>query len=205
MQRPKSPIGLVLASQSPRRAHLLREVAPDFFVVASEAAELEDPTVGSRRLCELNAERKALAVAERYPNHLILGADTLVFLDGLPLGKPLDLPQAREFLRRLSGRVHEVITGVCLIHLAGNRLQLFSEITHVKFNELSDLDVELYLGQVHVLDKAGAYAIQEQGHLLVERVEGSLSNVIGLPVEAVRRALQQWLEPSTIVESPFAQ
>jgi septum formation protein len=180
-------------------------VVPDFFVVASDAAELNDPSLGSRRLCELNAERKAIAVAERYPDHLILGADTEVFLDGLPLGKPADLTQAREFLRRLSGRVHEVITGVCLIHLTGNRLQLFSEVTHVKFNELSDLNVETYLNQVEVLDKAGGYAIQEQSHMLVERIEGSLSNVIGLPVEALRRALQRWQDSTTIAGSPSAR
>ena len=108
------------------------------------------------------------------------------------MGKPETLDMAREFLRRLSGRVHEVVTGVCLFQREMSRMHLFSEVTRVRFLQLSDAVIEDYLAQVHVLDKAGAYAIQEQGHLLVEQVEGSLSNVIGLPVEALRLALRKW-------------
>jgi septum formation protein len=95
-------------------------------------------------------------------------------------------------LRRLSGRVHEVITGVCLVHRAASRLRLLADTTYVKFRELSDAEIEEYLRRVHVLDKAGAYAAQEHGELIIERIEGSFSNVVGLPVEELRRALQQW-------------
>lgn len=192
--QPTNGLPIVLASQSPRRVELLRRLVPDFAIVSSFATELEDISQGPRRLCELNAQRKAIAVAERHPNHLVLGADTLVFLDGQLLGKPADLEMAREFLSRLSGRVHEVVTGVCLLQLSTNRMQLFSEVTHVKFHVLTDTDIHEYLERVHVLDKAGGYAIQEEGHRLVERVEGSMSNVIGLPVEALQRAFQQWRE-----------
>jgi septum formation protein len=164
----------------------------EFAVVASHATESEDPTLGSRRLCEYNAERKAMLVAERYPDHLVLGADTLVFLDETPLAKPNDLAHAREMLGKLSGRVHQVITGVCLFHRQGRRLQVFSEVTHVKFRVLTGADIENYLSLVPVLDKAGAYAAQDQGHLILESVEGSFSNVVGLPVEAVRVALERW-------------
>jgi septum formation protein len=140
----------------------------------------------------LNAERKAWAVAERYPEHLVIGADTLVFLDEEPLGKPADLDEARAMLRRLSGRIHRVITGVCLIHRQGSRVWMFSEVTYVRFRELGESDIEEYLKLVPVLDKAGAYAIQHEGHRIVDKVEGSFSNVIGLPVESVKAALERW-------------
>lgn len=186
------PPPIILASQSPRRALLLKELVPEFGIVDSYATELDDPEMGQRRLCELNAQRKAFAVAERYPNHLVIGADTLVFLEGKLMGKPESLEMAREFLRRLSGRVHEVVTGVCLFQREMSRMHLFSEVTRVRFLRFGDAVIEDYLAQVQVLDKAGGYAIQEQGHLLVEQVEGSLSNVIGLPVEALRLALRKW-------------
>lgn len=183
---------LILASQSPRRVDLLRQVVPEFGIVASFASESEDVTIGSRRLCELNAERKALLVAERYPEHLILGADTLVFLDDRPLAKPADLDEARTMLGRLSGRIHEVITGVCLMHKSANRLRLFSEVTRVKFQVLDPTRIEEYLARVHVLDKAGGYAAQDHGHLILDTVEGSFSNVVGLPIESLRIAFRQW-------------
>jgi septum formation protein len=187
-----TPPPIILASQSPRRALLLKELVSEFGIVDSYATELDDPEMGQRRLCELNAQRKAFAVAERYPNHLVIGADTLVFLDGKLMGKPEGLDMAREFLRRLSGRVHEVVTGVCLFQREMSRMHLFSEATRVRFLPFGETVIEDYLARVQVLDKAGAYAIQEQGHLLVEQVEGSLSNVIGLPVEALRLALRRW-------------
>ena len=158
----------------------------------SHTTELDDRSVTPRRLCELNAERKAWSVAQLRPDHLVLGADTLVFLDGDPLGKPADLEEARRMLHRLSGRIHEVITGVALVHRAGSRVRVFSEATRVRFRSLTAMEVEEYLRLVAVLDKAGAYALQEQGHLIVEAVEGSHSNVVGLPVERLRAALDQW-------------
>ena len=183
---------LILASESPRRVELLRQVVPQFEVTPSYATELHDSSIGARRLCEVNAQRKAMSVAERYPDHLVLGADTLVFLDGEPLGKPADLAEARAMLGRLAGRVHEVITGVCLVHQRATRVRLLAETTHVKFLPLTAADIEDYLGRVHVLDKAGAYAVQEHGERIVATVEGSFSNVVGLPVEAVRAALAAW-------------
>jgi septum formation protein len=183
---------LILASESPRRVELLRQIVPEFGVVASNAHELHDRSLGVRRLCEINAERKALLVAERYPGHLILGADTLVWLDGEPLAKPADLSEARTMLARLSGRVHEVVTGVCLVRRQASRLQVFSETTRVRFREISEATIGDYLRRVHTLDKAGGYAVQEHGDLIVEQIEGSLTNVIGLPLEALRRALEGW-------------
>ncbi len=183
---------LILASGSPRRRDLLSGILKDFAVVTSDVSEKHTTEISPRRLCELNAERKALAVAERYPAHLVLGADTLVFLDGQPLGKPAGLLEARGMLNQLSGRVHEVITGVCLVCQQAKRMRLFTESTRVKFRLLSTSEITEYLSRVHVLDKAGSYALQEHGSLIIERVEGSESNVIGLPMEAVRAALERW-------------
>ncbi len=183
---------LILASGSPRRRELLSGVVKDFSVVVSDVSEKHSTDIPPRRLCELNAERKALAIAERYPAHLVLGADTLVFLEGQPLGKPADLAEARAMLQQLSGRVHEVITGVCLVCQQAKRMRLFAESTQVKFRVLSTADVTEYLTRVYVLDKAGAYALQEHRSLIIERVEGSESNVIGLPMESVRAALERW-------------
>ena len=131
---------LILASQSPRRVELLREIVTAFDVAPSYATELHDISIGARRLCEVNAQRKAFSVAERFPDHLVLGADTLVFLDGEPLGKPADLAEARVMLGRLAGRVHEVITGVCLIHQRASRAKLLAETTRVKFHPLTAAD-----------------------------------------------------------------
>ncbi|MCW5559426.1 MAG: Maf family protein, partial [Verrucomicrobiae bacterium] len=97
---------VLLASRSPRRVELLRRILPGFVTVPSDAVELSDPSLGARRLCELNAQRKALALSERFPDHLVIGADTLVFLEGDPLSKPADLEAARAMLGRLSGRTH---------------------------------------------------------------------------------------------------
>ena len=183
---------IVLASQSSRRIQLLQDLVTNFQVVPSAADELEDGSLGPRRLCEINAQRKALVISKRFPEHLVIGADTLVFLDQEPLSKPPTLAAARIMLERLSGKTHEVITGVCLIHSAMSRLQVFSDATRVRFRTLSAADIEDYLALVPVLDKAGAYALQEEGHRLVEQVEGSRSNVIGLPLEALRQALERW-------------
>ena len=183
---------VILASTSPRRRELLREVVEHFEVADSKATELEGALLPPRALCEANARIKAWAVARERPEGLVLGADTLVFLDDEPLGKPRDLEAARAMLRRLSGRVHGVITGVCLVHRQGGRMTCFAEATHVRFKPYGEDVIDAYVREVPVLDKAGSYAIQTHGDWLVERVEGSRSNVVGLPVERLREVLAGW-------------
>jgi len=122
----------------------------------------------------------------------VLGADTLVWLDGQPLGKPPDLAAARAMLESLSGKSHEVVTGVCLMHGDSGGCTVFSEVTRVVFRSLDEEVIDRYLAVVHTLDKAGGYALQQHGDWLVESVVGSESNVIGLPVEALRQALGDW-------------
>lgn len=187
----------MLASASPRRSELLRAAGLQFECVPSAADELHDPELGAAGLVMANARAKALEVAGKRPAEIVLGADTIVWIDGLPLGKPADPQAARAMLAALSGRVHEVVTGVHLARLDPLRQIEFHETTRVRFRILSDDTISDYLDRVDVLDKAGAYALQEHGELLVETIEGSRSNVIGLPVERTLAALRHFVEGLT--------
>src|SRR5208282_5098775 len=180
------------ASASPRRAELLRQLQPEFQIVPSDATEIFDEQLSPQELCQLNAHRKARAVAKKISDALVLGADTLVFLDGEILGKPRDLSDARRMLAQLQGRTHQVVTGVSLIHLRGHRERTFAVSTDVTFRPLTAGQIDDYLARVNSLDKAGAYAIQEHGDLIVAEISGSFSNVVGLPVERLRAELSAW-------------
>lgn len=140
----------------------------------------------------VNAYRKARAVAKHYPDHLVLGADTLVCRGTRLYGKPSDLKDAQRMLRELQGHTHEVVTGVCLIHLRNHHVKTYAETTWVTFKDLSPAVIREYVTRVRTLDKAGAYAIQEYGEMLVAGVNGSYDNVVGLPTESLQRELQRW-------------
>ena len=134
----------------------------------------------------------ARAVAKKIPDALVLGADTLVFLEDEPLGKPDDIVDAQRMLARLQGRTHQVVTGVSLIHLRGHREKLFAASTDVTFHLLDAGQILDYLNQINPLDKAGAYAIQDSGELIISEISGSYSNVVGLPVERLGLELELW-------------
>ena len=171
---------------------MLRQLQPGFQIVLSDAEEIFDGQLSPQELCQLNAHRKARAVARKIPDALVLGADTLVFLDGEIMGKPRDPADARRMLARLQGRTHQVVTGVSLIHLRGHRERLFAVSTDVTFRSLSAEQIGDYLSKINPLDKAGAYAIQEHGDMIVSEISGSFSNVVGLPVEGVGDELKSW-------------
>jgi septum formation protein len=183
------PRRLVLASSSPRRRDLLEEAG---FEVVIRPAEVEELTGGlpPRDLVLANAELKALAVAAHTQGDLVLGADTIVVLDGEILGKPRDLSHAVEMLGRLGGRTHEVLTGVCMLRGGEVTRCSFVESTRVAFRPLDDATIHAYLADINPLDKAGSYAAQEDRGRLIERIEGSMENVIGLPVERVMAAIE---------------
>ena len=183
---------LILASASPRRAELLRQLHPEFQIVPSDAEEIIDEQLSPQEICQLNAHRKARAVAKKIPDAIVLGADTLVFLEGEIMGKPRDRADARRMLARLQGRTHQVVTGVSLIHLRGHRERLFATSTDVTFRPLTAGQIGDYLSKINPLDKAGAYAIQEHGDLIVSEISGSFSNVVGLPVERLVDELKSW-------------
>jgi len=174
---------LILASASPRRAELLGTLGHPFRIVTSAVPETEDESLGPSGVALANARRKAQAVAAKYPEACVLGADTVVALGSKLFGKPRDTAEAERFLLELAGRAHEVVTGVCLIQ--GTRLREFAVRSEVEFLPFAPEVARAYIGRVNVLDKAGAYAIQEHGEMIVRRLEGSKSNVIGLPIEAL--------------------
>jgi septum formation protein len=179
---------LVLASASPRRAELLRAAGIPFEVLIADVDETaldgEEPDEYVRRI----ADAKATAAAARAPGRVVLAADTIVVVEGQFLGKPTDEADARAMLRRLSGRVHEVWTGVALLVPNANpnvrpRTAVLS--TAVEFARMSDADIDWYVASREPLDKAGGYAIQGLASRFVTRINGSYSNVVGLPVALV--------------------
>ncbi len=183
---------LILASASPRRAELLRQLELEFKVVPAEVAEIHHEQMTARELAQINAYRKARAVAKKLPDALVLAADTLVYLDSMLFGKPATYEEARQMLEQLQGRTHEVVTGICLLHLRNHRQSVFAESTSVTFHPLDAGKIRRYLNSVNPLDKAGAYAIQEQGDLIVEKIVGSYTNVVGLPLERLSAELESW-------------
>ena len=171
---------LILASGSPRRRDMLRKVGLEFDVIPSPAEELHDEHMLLDQLCEENARLKALAVAQNYPEATVIGADTLVYIDQKPLGKPRSKEEAEATLMRLSGRTHQVCTGVCIAR--AGKVDSFHSITEVVFKKLSQETIKDYMSKVDVMDKAGSYAVQEHGEMIVEQVRGDYDNVVGLPV-----------------------
>jgi septum formation protein len=183
---------LILASASPRRRELLSQLDCNFEVVPGHALEILDDNLTPFELCQLNAHRKARSVAKRIADALVLGADTLVFLEGEIFGKPATRAEAARMLTRLQGRTHQVVTGVSLIHLRRHWERLFAVTTSVNLKSLNPEQIENYLSKVQPLDKAGAYAIQEHGEMIISAFSGSLSNVVGLPLERLDMELRTW-------------
>lgn len=182
----------ILASTSPRRAELLGLLPVTFQIIASTATEVTHRHLSPREVCQLNAHRKARDVASKNPDALVMGADTLVFLNRKILGKPASLAEAEKMIFALQGKVHQVVTGVSLIHLRGRRKRSFSVSTQVRFHPLNRAQIRRYLSRINPLDKAGAYAVQQHGELIIAEISGSFSNVVGLPVEALRAELMAW-------------
>lgn len=163
-----------------------------FQVLPGRAEEIHPEHLTPHETCQVNAYRKARAVAKKYPDALIIAADTIVCLGTKLFGKPKDMDEAMHMLSQLQGRTHEVVTGVCLIHLRNHQQRMFAESTTVTFRTLHSDQIRRYLAKVNPLDKAGGYAIQEQGDLIVKKINGSFSNVVGLPLERLKRELDLW-------------
>jgi septum formation protein len=182
---------LVLASSSPRRQELLHNAGIEFVVHPANLPEIPHDGELPRSFAERMAREKALAVFAIRPNDLVLGADTVVVVNGQILGKPRDAADAARMLRMLSGRKHEVITGVCLAGPEPKTENCKSETTLVVMNALSDDDVRSYVATGEPMDKAGAYAIQGMASRWISRIEGDYFNVVGLPVALVWRMLKE--------------
>jgi septum formation protein len=192
---------LVLASASPRRQEILRNAGIPFTVQAADIDETPLKDELPRDCAERLARVKALAVWRMGPRDLVLGADTIVVVDGAILGKPVDGDDAARMLRLLSGRVHQVITGVCVVgtrsdsRLTANEpeTRTASETTSVTMNELSNAEIREYVATGEPMDKAGAYAIQGMASRWIPRIEGDYSNVVGLPMALVYSMLRERL------------
>ena len=183
---------LLLASNSPRRRELLVQAGFTFEIFAPKIPERFDVDLTLRELTAFNAIRKGMAAARLRPNNIVLAADTLVAIDDQVLGKPKDREEAVAMLRRLSGRAHEVCTAVFICHLAEAKSTSLHEISRVQFRRLGRGKIDNYLARVNPLDKAGAYAAQGFGSEIIEKIDGSYTNVVGLPIEKTIPALAEF-------------
>jgi septum formation protein len=182
---------LILASKSPRRCELLRRCGVDFEQFSSEVQEVssgEDIVL----LPQKNAELKAAAAAEVFPDRWVLGADTMIIFQDHAIGKPQDMADAAEILQKLSGRQHRVVTGMALLNRQKNIREVWRETSVVSFKKLDARTIAAYLAAVDVMDKAGAYAIQENGGMIVESFTGELENIIGLPLKKLQTLLNRY-------------
>ncbi len=181
---------IILASKSPRRSQILREAGLNFEIKVRDVEETYPKDLPSRKVAAFLAEKKALASKEFIEkDEILLAADCIVILDDVIYGKPKNYEEAVNILNKLSGKVHEVITGVCL--LSRNKKSVFSASSRVHLEPLSNEEIEYYIRKFQPYDKAGAYAIQEWiGLCKISKIEGTYSNIMGLPMEMVYRQLQ---------------
>jgi septum formation protein len=168
---------------------LLSEAGFEFETASPLVAEKFDAALTLRELTLWNAIRKGMSVAQRRPNAIVLAADTLVALYNRIIGKPADLNEAARMLRRLSGQTHEVCSAVAIYQQTSGRSAVFYDVSRVRFHRLSEATIESYLAKVGPLDKAGAYAAQGSGAEIIAEIEGSFTNVVGLPMEKTVVAL----------------
>ena len=180
---------LILASASPRRRQLLAGAGFEFEVVAPTVVEISTGTFTLREATTWNALRKGLVVARAHPDEVVLAADTLVELDGRVIGKPADRAEAARILRQLSAQTHVVASSVFIAHLRRGRSENFTVSSRVVFKKLNPRMIDEYLARIDPLDKAGAYAAQGHGGAIIEKIIGSRSNVVGLPMEKTGAAL----------------
>ena len=173
----------MLASSSPRRAALLSEGGFEFEIAAPRVTEKFSTNLTLREVALWNAIRKGMSIAQTRPDAVVLAADTLVALEDQIIGKPADLSEAAQILQRLSGRTHQVCSAVAIYQQTLGKSAVFHESSLVSFRRLSDAMIQSYLAKVDTLDKAGAYAAQGSGAEIIAKIEGSFSNVVGLPME----------------------
>ena len=183
---------LVLASSSPRRSTLLSDAGFEFEIAPPRVAEKFDVAVTLRELTLWNAIRKGRSVGHTRPDAVVIAADTLVALGNEIIGKPSDLEEAAQMLRRLSGQTHEVCSAVLIYHQTSGRSALFHDISCVRFHRLNRAMIKRYLAKVSPLDKASAYAAQGTGAEIIAKIAGSFTNVVGLPMEKTIAALAKF-------------
>lgn len=190
----------ILASQSPRRKELLKKVVAEFDIIPSSVDESKIDKTDPVEFAVEAAIQKAKDIAQKHPNAIVLGSDTVVAIDRNILGKPKDLDDARKTLKMLSGAKHKVITGIALYKKDQDKLMFDYEITYTEFNNLSEKDIEGYLATGDYKDKAGSYAIQETGDKFVKKINGCYDNVVGLPTTRLKKLLKKFTLPELSLE-----
>ena len=173
---------MILASASPRRHELIKLLIDEITIQTKEVVEVIDLNASPQKNVQDLAKLKAMAVAEENPHELVIGADTVVCLEGHIMGKPKDMEDAKIMLKKLSGKTHEVCTGVLI--------KTFVEVTYVTMKDLSDEEINTYVSTLEPMDKAGSYGIQGKGALYISRIEGDYYNVMGLPVHRLYEVLR---------------
>lgn len=191
MKPDPAQLPLILASASPRRRDLMTEAGYHFEVIKPDIEEIDDPSRSIQALTRENARLKAEAVARHHSNRIVIAADTLVLRDDAALGKPLDAAAAFAMVQSLNGRTHQVFTAVCVTSAAAGIEIEFSVVTDVTFKRLTDDELRRYHALIDPMDKAGAYAAQDHGELIIDRVAGSWTNVVGLPMERLAAVLAE--------------
>lgn len=174
---------IILASGSPRREELLKKICAEFLIVPCNVEEIKSAS-NPKDLAIANARLKAETVAKKYPNDVVIGADTIVVFDGKIFGKPDGERGAFEMLKKLSGNRHEVITGLAIV--TGGKTFSTAEVTEVYFGEMSDEEILNYVATGEPLDKSGSYALQGGTAQFIEKIHGDWSNVVGLPLYRLR-------------------
>ena len=179
----------ILASNSPHRKEILSSLGIDFVTVPPRIDEIETSAC-YLMIPFINARRKADCVSKEFPESLILGADTVIEFENRSVGKPRDIRSAVDMLLQFSGKTHRVVTAVCLLRNADMTECLFADVSEIEFKKITEKTIEKYFMGVNPLNKAGGYAIQNDHGMLIERVRGSKSNVVGLPAEKLTIALR---------------
>lgn len=184
---------LILASTSPRREQLLKQISLEFEVMPSNFDESRVCTSNPTESAQQAALEKAKAIAKKLSEGIVIGADTIVVYAGEVMGKPKDQSDAVRMLKQLSGKKHEVITGVALVNARDNREYVWSEATLVWFKKLSDMEIKKYVESGQPMDKAGAYGIQGRAAAFVEKIDGCYFNVVGLPLASLLVKLNKFM------------
>ena len=183
-------MNIILASASPRRKELMGYIVPRFEIIPADVDETLPKEIPAEKSAEFLAVKKAEHISAQYPESIVIGSDTVVIVDGEILGKPADEADAYRMLKKLSGKVHTVITGVCISK--GEKKKSFSEATRVEFYPLSEEEIRGYIATGDPMDKAGAYGIQGEGCVLIKGIEGDFFTVMGLPAAKLKRELAEF-------------
>lgn len=198
-------MNIILASASPRRKEILQNTNVKFKIMSSSIEELTLDSESPSQMVMRLAFEKGMDIALRQKSELVISADTIVVLDGIILGKPKDDIEARKMITSLSGRTHQVITGISLINLDNNKKVIDYVVSNVKFKNLSEQDINDYISTKESLDKAGAYGIQGYGALLVDEIYGDYFNIVGLPISRLSDLLKKHFNINLFMEGDISE